>query len=63
VVRRSNHQGGDRREVTLICTCGDDDGETVGLAQGGVQDDVVVHVLWAVVADEAQESDLVVDDE
>ena len=35
----------------------------MGLAQGGVEDDVVVHVLWAVVTDEAQESDLVVDDE
>ena len=47
----------------MICAGGDDDGETVGLAQGSVEDDVVVHVLCAVVTDDTQESDLVVDDE
>ena len=28
-----------------------------------MQDDIVEHILWGVVADEAHESDLVVDDE
>ena len=51
------------KEITLIRARGDDDGETVGLAQGCVEDDVVVNILDAVVTDDADEADLVVDDE
>ena len=54
---------GDREELTLICAGGDNDGEIIGLAQGSVEDNVLVHILWCVIADKAHESDLVVDDE
>ena len=63
MIRRLFYQGGDREEVTLICAGGNDDRETVGLTQGSMEDNNVEHVLWGVIADEAHESDLVVDDE
>ena len=47
----------------MIRAGGYDHGEAVGLAQGSMEDDVVIHVLWGVVLDEAHETDLVVDDE
>ena len=47
----------------MVTAGGDNDGEPVGLTQGRVQDDVVVHILSTVVADDAQETNLVVDDE
>ena len=39
---------------------GDNNGEVVGLAQGRVEDNVVVHILRVVVTHDPQESDLVV---
>jgi len=39
---------------------GDNNGEVVGLAQGRVEDNVVVHILSVVVTHDPQESDLVV---
>ena len=47
----------------MICAGGDNDGEIIGLAQGSVEDNVLVHILWCVIVDKAHESDLVVDDE
>ena len=47
----------------MVTAGGDNDGEPVGPTQGRVQDDVVVHILSTVVADDAQETNLVVDDE
>jgi hypothetical protein len=49
--------------ITLIRAGGDDNRETVGLAQGCVEEDVVVHILDTVVTDDADKTDLVVDDE
>ena len=49
--------------ITLIRAGGDDNRETVGLAQGCVEEDVIVHLLDTVVTDDADEADLVVDDE
>ena len=40
---------------------GDNDGEVVGLAQGRVEDNVVVYILSVVVPHDAQETDLVID--
>ena len=40
----------------------DDNGKVVGLAKASVKENVVVHVLGAVVTDNAQKADLVVDD-
>lgn len=39
----------------------DNNGEVVGLAKAGVEENVVVHILGAVVGDGAQKADLVVD--
>jgi len=63
VIRRSFHEQDDEQEVTCVCAGGHDYWEVVGLSQGSVQDDVIIHILGAVVADEAHEADLVVDDE
>ena len=51
------------RKSTLIRAGGDDNREVVDLAQASVEDNIVVHILDAVVTDDAQETDLVVDDE
>lgn len=51
------------RKSTLIRAGGDDNREVIGLAQASVEDNVVVHLLEVVVTDNAQEADLVVDDE
>ena len=51
------------KKITLIPADGNDNGKTVGLAQCGVEYEVVVHLLDAVVTDGTDEADLVVDDE
>ena len=49
--------------MTLISAGGDNNGEVVGLAQGRVEDNVIVHIPSVVITYSAQETDLVVDDE
>jgi hypothetical protein len=51
------------KKITLIPPDGNDNGKTVGLAQCGVEYEVVVHLLDAVVTDGTDEANLVVDDE
>ena len=51
------------RKFTLLRAGSDDNGKVVGLAKASVKENVVVHVLGAVVTDNAQKTDLVVDDE
>ena len=58
-----SYQRDDRQKITLVRAAGDDNREVVGLAQRGVQDDIVVHLLDAVVTDVTDETNLVVDDE
>ena len=48
-------------KVTCICAGSHDDGQIVGLGKASMEHDVVVHVLYGVVADEPHEADLVVD--
>ena len=47
----------------MIRAGGNDHREVVGLAKASMEEDVVVHILDAVVADNPYETDLVVDDE
>ena len=45
----------------MLPTGGDDNGKVVDLAKASVEEDVVVHFLGGIVADDAQKADLVVD--
>jgi hypothetical protein len=47
----------------LIRAGGDNNREAVGLTEASVEDNVVVHILGAVVTNNAYQADLVVDDE
>ena len=62
-MRKPFHQKLTRNKHTLIRACGNDNREVVGLAQTSVKDNVVVHIVGVVVADDADETDLMVDDE
>jgi len=49
--------------MTLICAGGNNNRKAISLAKASVEENVVVHVLHAVVTDDAYKTDLVVNDE